>query len=50
MKEWNTQNIGERHRRSKKNEKKINNNKFDGWQMQEPCKKREEIKVLASGQ
>ena len=28
--------------------KQINNNKFDGWQMQDACKKREEMKVLAS--
>jgi len=30
--------------------KKINNNKFYGWQVQEACEKREEMKVLASGQ
>jgi len=47
-KEWNTQKIGERYRKSKR--EKINSNESDGWQMQEACKEREEMKVLASGQ
>jgi len=48
MKEWDTQKIGERYRKSKS--EKMNSNEFDGWQMQEACKEREEMKVLASGQ
>jgi len=47
MKEWNTQKIGERHRKSKSEK---NSNEYDGWQMQEACKEREEMKVLLSGQ
>jgi hypothetical protein len=37
-KEWDTQKIGEMHRKSKI--EKTNGNEFDGWQMQEACKQR----------